>query len=53
MVIKNKPNLKGCSYTYMETMHQRNTIKVRNICKQEVLIDWLMTYGNYKYGTFS
>lgn len=41
------------SYTYMETMHQVNTIKVRDICKQEFPIDLLMAYGEYNYGIYS
>lgn len=40
-------------YTYMETMHQVNTIKVRDICKQELPIDLLMAYGDYNYGIYS
>lgn len=37
----------------METMHQGNTIKVRDICKQEFPIDLFMVYGDYKYRVFS
>ena len=41
------------SHTYMETMHQGNTIKVRDIYKQEFPIDLFIAYGDYKYGVFS
>lgn len=41
------------SHIYMETMHQGNTIKVRDICKQEFPIDLFMAYGDYKYRVFS